>query len=68
MACPFGALGSICSCLSLCGDCKNAAEKILPCMRKKEEPPKYREETYKMTFLDHTIVKFKKLCENISQE
>ena len=68
MACLFGALGNICSCLSLYGDCKNAAEKLLPCMRKKEQPPKYREETYKITFLDHTIIKFERVTENISQD
>jgi hypothetical protein len=68
MACLFGALGNICSCLSLYGDCKNAAEKLLPCMRKKEEPPKFREETYKITFLGTTLVKFEKIEENISQD
>ena len=69
MACLFSALGNICSCLSLYGDCKNAAEKLLPCMRKKEpQPPKLKEETYKITFLYHTIVKFEQVKENISQD
>jgi hypothetical protein len=69
MACLFGALSNICSCLSLYGDCKNAAEKLLPCMRKKNHNHlNYREETYKITFLDHTIVKFEKIEENISQD
>ena len=67
MACIFAALGNICSCLSLYGDCKNAAEKLLTCMRKRATR-KFREKTYKITFLDHTIVKFEKLCENISQD
>ena len=70
MACLFGAISNICSCLSLYGDCKNAAEKLLPCMRKKKEPqpPKLKEETYKITFLGTTLVKFEKIEENISQD
>ena len=36
-------------------------------MRKREQPPKFKEETYKITFLDHTIVKFEKIEENLSQ-
>ena len=67
MAC-FGFLCNICSCLSLYADAKNAVSKLCPCFRKKEEPPKFREETYKITFLGTTLVKFEKIEENISQD
>jgi hypothetical protein len=47
---------------------KNAAEKLIPMHEEKEQPPKFKEETYKITFLDHTIIKFERLQENISQD
>ena len=62
----LGCCGNICSLLSCLGDTRNAISKLFPCMRKKEEPPKYKEETYKIVFLDRTIVRFEKFEENIS--
>jgi hypothetical protein len=54
-------------CLSCYADFKNFVEKVCPCMKKKEEPPKYKEETYKIVFLGRTtVVKFEKIEENIS--
>jgi hypothetical protein len=38
----------------------------LPCM-KKEEPPKYREETYKITFLGSYYCEIWEIQENISK-
>ena len=66
MACLFAAFGNLCSCLSFYADTKNAVEKRCPCMSKKEEPPKFKEETYKIVFLGTTVIKFEKLEENIS--
>ena len=40
----------------------------MPVYEKKEQPPKFKEETYKITFLDHTIRKFERVTENISQD
>ena len=39
---------------------KTLLKKVCPCMRKKEEPPKFKEETYKIVFLGTTVVKFEK--------
>ena len=61
----LGCCGNICSCLSLYADFKNFVEKVVPCMKKKEEP-RYKEETYKIVFLGSTVVKFEKIEENIS--
>ena len=35
-------------------------------MKTKEEPPKFKEETYKIVFLGSTVIKFEKIEENIS--
>jgi hypothetical protein len=64
----LGCCGNICSLLSCYADFKNFVEKVCPCMRKKEQPPKFKEETYKITFLGTTLVKFEKIEENISQD
>ena len=59
---------NFCTLLSCLGDAKNAITKLFPCMRKKEPQSTFREETYKITFLDHTIIKFERITENISQD
>ena len=66
----FSFFGNFCTFLSCLGDATNAITKLFPCMRKrKEEPlPKFREATYKITFLDHTVIKFEKIEENISED
>ena len=68
MSCLFSACGNLCAFLSCYADAKNAITKLLPCMKPKESKPIYKEEIYKITFLDHTIVKFEKIEENISQD
>ena len=62
----LGCCGNICSSLSCYADSQSFVEKVCPCMRKKEQPPKFKEETYKITFLGTTVIKFEKLEENIS--
>ena len=52
---------NFCTLLSCLGDSRDAISKLFPCMRKKEEPPKFKEETYKVTFLGHTILDFEKI-------
>ena len=69
MSCLFSACGNLCAFLSCIGDAKNAISKLCPsCMKPKESKPIYKEEIYKITFLDHTIVKFEKIEENISND
>ena len=52
----FGCCGNICSLLSCYVD-----------FRKKEDPPKYKEETYKVVFLGRSIIRFDKIEENSSE-
>ena len=68
MSCLFSACGNLCAFLSCISDSKNVISKLVPCMKPKETKPIYKEEIYKITFLDHTIVKFEKIEENISQD
>ena len=61
MSCLLSACGNLCAFLSCYADTKNAITKLLPCFRKKE--PVYKEEVFKIKFLDNTIVSLERISE-----
>ena len=61
----FNICSNICT-LSCCGDIRNAAEKLLPCIFRSEEPepPLIHEEKKKIKFFGRTVVELNPIGEN----
>ena len=61
MSCLFSACGNLCACLSCYADAKYAIIKLCPCFRRKEPELTYKEEVFKIKFLNNTIVSFERI-------